>query len=419
MSSDPVIRVNKLSKSFPIYAQPSDRLKQFIFPRLQRLFGLSPKKYYRAFDALSDVSFEIQRGETVGIIGRNGAGKSTLLQILCGTLAPTSGEVEVKGRVAALLELGAGFNGEYSGRENVYLNARILGLTDGEIAERLDQIIQFAEIGEHIDQPVKTYSSGMFVRLAFSVVVHVNADVLIVDEALSVGDAFFQAKCMLRLKDFVGSGGTLLFVSHEIGAVKALCNGAIWIRDGTIAAIGNTPAVTSEYTNDWTRHQNSNVNKLVSQSDDALAESGAIVSLGLRLSNSSGSSGQTAFEFGETVCLHISLISNARLEKLIVSVHIKDRLQQHLLGMNSGVQSSIYEKGVEPNCNTSIEFKFPARLQHGTYTCTIVLSTISDVVSYSDARFIKWLDNALCFEVRQRVPLPLSDLVELPYEVVS
>jgi lipopolysaccharide transport system ATP-binding protein len=246
MSSDPVIRVNKLSKSFPIYAQPSDRLKQFIFPRLQRLFGLSPKKYYRAFDALSDVSFEIQRGETVGIIGRNGAGKSTLLQILCGTLAPTSGEVQIKGRIAALLELGAGFNAEYSGRENVYMNARILGLSDSEIDARFEEIIAFADIGEHIDQPVKTYSSGMYVRLAFAVIAHVDADILVIDEALAVGDALFTQKCMRYLRNFQLKG-TILFVSHDVSSVVSLCQRAIWLNKGSLKMQGSPKEIVEIY----------------------------------------------------------------------------------------------------------------------------------------------------------------------------
>ncbi|MDZ4098100.1 MAG: ABC transporter ATP-binding protein, partial [Methylophilaceae bacterium] len=189
------IKVENLSKCYQIYDNPRDRLKQFVAPRLQRLTWQTPKQYFREFWALKDVSFEVKKGETVGIIGRNGSGKSTLLQMICGTLNPTSGSIQTSGRSAALLELGSGFNPEFTGRENVYMNAAVLGLTQDEIDKRYDDIVAFADIGEFINQPVKTYSSGMVVRLAFAVQSQIDPDILIVDEALSVGDAKFQAKC--------------------------------------------------------------------------------------------------------------------------------------------------------------------------------------------------------------------------------
>src|SRR5687768_13960790 len=190
-SSSFAIRVQNVSKCYQIYDAPRDRLKQFVAPRLQRLLGKTPKHYFREFWALKDVSFEIKKGQTVGIIGRNGSGKSTLLQIICGTLSPTNGLIETNGRIAALLELGSGFNPEFTGRENVYMNAAVLGLTKEEIEARYDDILAFADIGEFIDQPVKQYSSGMYVRLAFAVIANVNANVLVIDEALAVGDVFF------------------------------------------------------------------------------------------------------------------------------------------------------------------------------------------------------------------------------------
>ncbi len=195
-TADTAIKVSNLSKCYQIYEAPSDRLKQFVVPRLQRLIGRLPKQYFREFWALKDVSFEVKKGETVGIIGRNGSGKSTLLQLICGTLSPSAGNLEVNGRVAALLELGSGFNVEFTGRENIYMNASILGLSQKEIDDRFDEIVAFADIGQFIEQPVKTYSSGMMVRLAFAVIAHVEADILVVDEALAVGDAFFTQKCM-------------------------------------------------------------------------------------------------------------------------------------------------------------------------------------------------------------------------------
>lgn len=219
MSSDIAIRVENLSKCYHIYDHPRDRLLQ--------LLARGRKQYYREFWALRDISFEMRCGETVGVIGRNGSGKSTLLQLICGTLSQTTGSIDVNGRVAALLELGAGFNPEFTGRENIYVNASIYGLSRAEIDARYDDILAFADIGDFIDQPVKTYSSGMYVRLAFTVMVHVGADILVIDEALAVGDVFFQQKCMRFLRSFKDNGGSILFVSHDMSSVTNLCDTAL------------------------------------------------------------------------------------------------------------------------------------------------------------------------------------------------
>jgi lipopolysaccharide transport system ATP-binding protein len=247
MSSDIAIKVENLSKCYQIYDLPRDRLKQFVLPRFQHAFGAASKQYFREFWALRNVSFEIKRGETVGIIGRNGSGKSTLLQMICGTLNQTSGSIQTNGRIAALLELGSGFNPEFTGRENVYLNGAVLGLSKEEIDCRFDQISNFADIGEFIDQPVKTYSSGMFVRLAFSIQANVDPEILIVDEALAVGDAYFVHRCMLRFHELQKSGATILFVSHDANAVRNLCARAIWIADGSIKEEGDSAKVIDAY----------------------------------------------------------------------------------------------------------------------------------------------------------------------------
>lgn len=233
MSSDATtISVQGLSKCYHIYDSPQDRLKQSLLPRLRRFSSRFEQQYYREFWALRDISLEVARGETVGIIGRNGSGKSTLLQIICGTLDPTSGSVETVGRVAALLELGAGFNPEFSGRENVYLNATVLGLTQQQVDERFDRIAAFADIGEFLEQPVKIYSSGMYARLAFAVAINVDPDILIVDEALAVGDEPFQRKCFARIEAIKNQGGTILFVSHSGSTIINLCNRAILLNKG-------------------------------------------------------------------------------------------------------------------------------------------------------------------------------------------
>ncbi|VXC34871.1 ABC transporter ATP-binding protein [Burkholderia sp. 8Y] len=255
MSSEVVIRGTRLGKGFDSYERPTDRLKQSIYgaasravvaPSARRFLSARARGCVRTFWALKDVDFEVSRGETVGIIGRNGSGKSTLLQIICGTLAPTDGEIERRGRIAALLELGSGFDVEYTGRDNIYMNGQLHGLSREQIDARLDEIIAFADIGEFIDQPVKTYSSGMFVRLAFAVIAHVDADILVIDEALSVGDAFFTQKCMRFLRRFQQTG-TVLFVSHDSSAVRSLCDRVIWLDHGTLREMGEAKRVCTSY----------------------------------------------------------------------------------------------------------------------------------------------------------------------------
>lgn len=247
MSSEIAIKVENLSKCYQIYNRPSDRLKQFFLPLLDHLIGFPSKQYYSEFWALKDVSFEVKKGETVGIIGRNGSGKSTLLQMICGTLNPTFGSITTRGRIAALLELGSGFNPEFTGRENVYMNASVLGLSKEEVDIRFDDIAAFADIGEFIEQPVKTYSSGMYTRLAFSIAINVDPEVFIVDEALAVGDARFVAKCMRRIKDIQERGASILFVSHDIGSVRTLCERAIWLNKGCLVEQGDVFPVTGRF----------------------------------------------------------------------------------------------------------------------------------------------------------------------------
>lgn len=239
MSSDIAIKVENLSKCFHIYDNPRDRLLQML--------ARNRKQYFREFWALRDVSFEVKRGETVGIVGRNGSGKSTLLQIICGTLSPSGGSVQTSGRIAALLELGSGFNPEFTGRENVYMNAAVLGLGKPEIDARFDEIVAFADIGDFIEQPVKTYSSGMMVRLAFAVAINVDPEILIVDEALSVGDELFQRKCFSRIETIRAQGATILFVSHSGSTVVELCDHAILMDAGEKLAVGTPKQIVGRY----------------------------------------------------------------------------------------------------------------------------------------------------------------------------
>lgn len=224
MSVEYAIRVQNIEKMYKLYDKPTDRLKESL--------GFSRKKHYKAHYALSDVSFNVKKGETVGIIGTNGSGKSTILKIITGVLNPTAGQVNVDGRISALLELGAGFNGEYTGVENVYLNGTMIGFTKEEIDAKLQDILDFADIGEFVHQPVKTYSSGMFVRLAFAVAINIDPEILIVDEALSVGDVFFQSKCYHKFEEFKRMGKTILFVSHDLGSIGKYCDRVVLLNKG-------------------------------------------------------------------------------------------------------------------------------------------------------------------------------------------
>lgn len=252
-----VITVEGVSKIYPLYDKPVDRLKETL--------SLTRKKLHRDFYALEDINFTIRQGETVGIVGTNGSGKSTILKIITGVLNPTKGAVNVNGKISALLELGAGFNMEYTGIENLYMNGTLMGYTREEMEAKIPGILDFADIGDFVYQPVKTYSSGMFVRLAFALAVSVEPEVMIVDEALSVGDAFFQAKCFNKLEEIKARGTTILFVSHDILSVKKLCNRAIWIEKGHVRADGDASAVCEEYLSMQIEENNRQKQKLVGE----------------------------------------------------------------------------------------------------------------------------------------------------------
>jgi len=246
-SNDVAIKVSNVRKCYNIYNSPRDRLKQFVLPKFQNLVGKENKKYYDEFWALDNINFSVKKGESAGIIGRNGSGKSTLLQLITGTLTPTSGEIYTQGRIAALLELGSGFNPEFTGIENIYLNGAVLGLSRSEIDNKFDAIAGFADIGSHLKQPVKTYSSGMMVRLAFAVQVQLEPEILIVDEALAVGDALFQKRCFQQIEKLTNNGVTLLFVSHDQESVRTLTNKSILLDRGKQLNVGLSSEILLEY----------------------------------------------------------------------------------------------------------------------------------------------------------------------------
>jgi len=394
------INVSNLGKVYQIYDRPEDRLKFSIISRLRRLAGLQSKSYYRKFWALRNVSLKVKKRETFGIIGCNGSGKSTLLQIVCGTLPPTHGKVDISGRVAALLELGSGFNPEFTGRENVYLYASILGLTKEEINARYNDILLFADIGSFIDQPVKTYSSGMVVRLAFAVVAHVDADILVIDEALSVGDVFFTQKCMRFLRDFKKTK-TLIFVSHDTGAVLNLCDRAILLKDGAIEFQGNSKEVVEKYLQkDQSEIKDSNSNyqknsrkkvdmrlKFINQTNlrndielfyctsksDSFGLGGAIIKNVEFLTSDDNL--LTWIVGGETVKLEIHCLIKDKLLSPIIGFQVKDRLGQIIFGDNTFLSYINNPVSVFSNQNLTASFEFIMPiLPMGDYTVSVAIA---------------------------------------------
>ncbi|SJZ85250.1 ABC transporter ATP-binding protein [Consotaella salsifontis] len=417
MSSEVVVSARDLGKAYMIYARPEDRLKQMFWRRR--------RKFYEEYWAFQNVDLEIRRGETVGIVGRNGSGKSTLLQVIAGTLRPSAGEVVVNGRIAPLLELGAGFNPEFTGRENVKLAASVLGLSAAQLRERFDDIVGFAGLGDFIDQPVKSYSSGMYARLAFAVSAHVDADVLIVDETLSVGDAAFTQKCMRYIRKFKETG-TLLFVSHDTAAVNALCDRAIWLDRGQVRGDGPAKDISFAYqaslqeegdgagfsisgrrrqmpdakTDRDFRHD------LIAASDkrnvievfEFDAEAPAFGQGGGRIVNvrfvDEKNDDISVIEGGEELTLEITCRANRPISGPIIGFYIRDRLGQDLFGDNTYLTyaSEMVQVAEGETFYARFGFRMPY-LPTGDYSVVVALAegTQHDHIHHH------WLDEAMLF----------------------
>lgn len=334
-----MISVRSIGKTFRIYARPADRLLRPLANYLRRMVGQAPRPQ-RVFHALQDVSFEILPGETVGIIGRNGSGKSTLLQIVVGTLRPTVGSVEVNGRVSALLELGAGFNPEFTGRDNVYLAGAIIGLGSAEMSALMPVIEKFADIGEYIDQPVKTYSSGMYVRLAFSVAIHVSPDILVVDEALAVGDTAFQTKCLTRIRKMQAEGVSIILVTHSTNTLLEYCDRGIYLRHGQVVLDGACRDVVKRYADDLVDEEGGAVIYADAvEAAKAVAESHTVVApvvdaslhdetgpaseiLSIEMCDDTGKS-RTTFTYGERLVVKVKLRVHRRIQTPCYGVQVK------------------------------------------------------------------------------------------------
>lgn len=420
-SNDVAIRVNGLSKRFNMYEKAHDRLLQMVLPS---------KKLHQEFWALKDINFEVSRGESVGIIGKNGSGKSTLLQIICGTLTPTSGTVNVDGRIAALLELGSGFNPEFSGRENVYLNCAIHGISRSKTDELMDDILSFADIGEFVDQPVKTYSSGMFVRLAFSVQANLKPEILIVDEALAVGDALFQKRCYERIEKLTSNGTTLLFVSHDEESVRTLTQRAIFLSNGKIHSIGTSADVILDYRRNLHEQESLYLQQLTKNlADKASQQQKEEVAaaktetktadrfsfgnqdaevLDVQVLNADGEETQV-FYATDVAIIRVSFRANVDLNHLNVSLRLRNKegvkiyswgtLNQDMaIAANLTTGESFWEKTFTSGTVSSVDFQFECSLGANLYEIQAAISQEGKPY-YAEQRILHWRDEAAFFTV--------------------
>jgi lipopolysaccharide transport system ATP-binding protein len=418
MLSKPLIRVNGVSKCYAIFDKPEDRLKQFVVPKLLGLIrpllpNINRTQYFREFWALKNVSLEIKKGEIIGIVGRNGSGKSTLLQLICGVLQPESGTIEKQGRLAALLELGAGFNPEFTGRENVYMNAAILGLSDKEISERFDDIVAFSEIAEFIDQPVKTYSSGMFMRLAFSVAVSVDADIVVVDEALAVGDIGFYMKCMQRIEEMIERGVTILLVTHDINLVRSMCSRVVYLRAGECVYVGDAETATEMFLMDVRGEQAGMLQQRMSFQPPLTKGSMAFgTGEGKLLSVDLSSKGQSKnwFYHGERINVEVIAWLSEKLRAPALAIAIRDNKGIVIFGFDSRrcERNLVTDSEGKVGCN----FSFDTQLLPGDYN--IAIRILDFPYGASDVLIEKQL-NAVTFEVidGEAVPIGSSGMVEL------
>ena len=404
------VTVERLSKNYRIYPKPSSRLKELIF---------RGRRYHQDFWALTDVSLQIEQGSSFGIIGENGSGKSTLLQMIAGTLTPTSGKVALSGRVAALLELGAGFNSEFTGRENAFLNAAIMGLSHEEIALKMPEIERFAEIGSFIDQSVKTYSSGMYVRLAFAIAINLDPEILLVDESLAVGDVYFQQRCIRKLRQMREEGKTILLVSHDIAAVRNLCDSAIWLEQGRVKDRGAPDKVTSRYLAALTQRRDPYAGEKASDATrlqpDAAGDAAVDLSvrtlpnvderwgnghariLGIRLLDPAGRELQTLFH-GDLVTVRVSVRFDRRVERPLIGILMRNRLGEDISGSNTSVEN-LRLPPAEPGQIYTLDFRLRLPvLQPGHYYLTPAVAN----GTHRDSVMCDFVENALNLTLKQR-----------------
>lgn len=433
MLSDTAISAQNLTKTYRIFGHAGDRIKQAL--------TLGHMRFHREFTAVENVSFQIKKGETIGIIGRNGSGKSTLLQLICGILKPSSGTVLVNGRVSALLELGAGFNPEFTGRENVYFQGAVMGLTKAEMDARFNKITDFADIGEFIDQPVRTYSSGMYVRLAFSVAIHVEPDILVVDEALGVGDAVFTQKCFRFLNEF-REKSTLIVVSHDLNAITRLCKKVLWLDHGTVQDFGAAKTICEKYLSVIFGGVPRNLDgfpgrKIGDQTDPRLPflnasnlrndlelfsfnpvapsfGNGDAQVVDVQLMDEAGQQPYSWVIGGEAVVLVIRVQIYKYLASPIIGFHVKDSMGQPLFGDNTYI--SYAEDPVAADAGSMIEARFQfqmPRLPIGEYSVCVAVAEGSQEAHETQ----HWIHDALQFQSRRSSVTGVS--IGLPMQKIS
>ncbi|PLZ19117.1 ABC transporter ATP-binding protein [Fischerella thermalis] len=400
MGEEIAISLKNISKCYKRYARPVDKLKEIL---------LRGQNHAQEFWALRDINLEIPKGETVGIIGQNGSGKSTLLQIIAGTLTPTTGEVWVNGRVSALLELGSGFNPEFTGRQNVFFNGQILGLSKEQIEAKFDDIAAFAEIGDFIEHPVKTYSSGMLVRLAFAVIANTEPSILIVDEALAVGDAKFQARCMKRIREMKEQGVTILFVSHDSSSVKMLCKTAVLMNHGRVLEIGKPKEVVNHYiallssqTNQEEIEEIDSIENyedfVTDTQDDSLSNHRHGNKLAVLKDVKILSLAQqeiTKVETGKFFNIEIILVAKGKLSDVIVGISIRNLMGLVMYGTNTKLLN-VKLPELSNGEQLKVSFQVPCHLNKGVYTVTVGVHS-EEGISYD------WIDEMVVFEVDNNI----------------
>lgn len=414
--SDIAIKVENLTKIYKLYNQPIDRLKEVIDPRR--------KKFHKDFHALNDVSFEIKKGETVGIIGKNGAGKSTLLKILTGVLTPTRGDLEINGRISSLLELGAGFNPEYTGIQNIYLQGSIFGYSEEEMKRKLDSILEFSDIGEYIHQPYKMYSSGMAARVAFATAINVEPDILIVDEALSVGDVAFQNKCIRKMVSMMENGVTVLFVSHDTQAIKKFCTKAIWLRDGQKIMDGDAENVTNAYIS-YSSYG------LETKFVESMASSREIIKTKMEFKSKFGT-GDAEYTYagffdennketkvllqGKKFCFRAIVQVNSReITDIANGITFIDRLNNRIITMNSYMYKKPLERVIS---NSSFEVNFAFKLPKiapGEYVVDVALAEGTQMIHQQ----LCWINSALTVNVVSNDSIDSGCIYTIPFEEVQ
>ena len=409
MTSEPIIQIDHLSKRFRVYDKPIDRLKEWLTPR-----GMS---YHWAFWALRDVNLEVARGASLGIIGANGAGKSTLLKILCGTLSPTAGTLRTNGRITGLLELGSGFHPEFTGRQNIHLNARLLGLTDAEIQERLPCILEFAELGDFIDHPLRIYSTGMALRLGFSVAANIDPDILIIDEALAVGDAYFQQKCLRRLRDFKENGGTLLFVSHDPGAIRLLCDQAVLLHEGQIVEQGNPDDVLNYYNALVARQVSDKASfrierKHKSKKQPAAQRSGTFDALLTKIDILYNGQPTRTLVSGTKATLVVEAVALSDIPRPTVGIALRDRLGYEIFGTNTHRLNKKLPM-LQSGDRVTVSFTLPLDIGPGNYTVTAAIHSGLDHLE----KCYDWADKFLAFRILPETDAYCSGAARLPVSV--